>query len=390
MVTPLRRDPPNSGSRTARILASAFLLALSCSGEDSGTPTTPSAPRPAPQEVIGLEIFVERTAIRVGQTVPLAAYGHHDDGTTSVLDAAWTSSDSAVVQLGEDLAVTGAGVGAAEVTATFESFTATAGFEVTEPTPRSTRDRPDDFFGPQIHVVYALPSDLEDVNLDRYGDIERSMEAIQNWLSEEIGYRLRLDTYGGKLEVSFVPLPFADGDPQTGPFILALGNAVAAAIGYSPNKLYAIYYAGRAAGSCGSAEVGGAYAAVYVHREGCSDRSPGLDREVASTYEGVMVHELLHSFGAASSCAADEGGGAHVQDDPRDLMYAGAEHEPGTDAVIDVGRDDYFGHGRVDCLDSANSIFWEPVESERRVDRDPQISRIQIPARDWPLLCDVR
>ena len=73
------------------------------------------------------------------------------------------------------------------LTATFEGFEVELDFVVEDPIPRSTRDRPDDIGGPQIHFIYAVPSDREDRNRDRFGELERSALGIQNWLAEEIG-----------------------------------------------------------------------------------------------------------------------------------------------------------------------------------------------------------
>ena len=183
----------------------------------------------------GIEIVSERTAIRVGQTVgPLVAYGRYDDGTTGTLSVVWSSSDPAVGRGGRgrdgDRARRGARV---EITATFEGLRGVLALEVAEPTPRSTEDRPDDFPGPQIHVVYAVPSDIEDGNLDRYGDIATSFEAIQNWLADEVGRRLILDTYGGELDVTFLRLPFThqEGDGQSGSLVFALEQAIARNLG---------------------------------------------------------------------------------------------------------------------------------------------------------------
>ena len=44
--------------------------------------------------------------------------------------------------------------------------------------PRSTTDRPDDHAGPQVHVVYAVPSDQTDANLDADGTVEASVNAM--------------------------------------------------------------------------------------------------------------------------------------------------------------------------------------------------------------------
>jgi hypothetical protein len=42
-------------------------------------------------------------------------------------------------------------------------------------------------------------------------------------------------------------------------------------------------------------------------------------------------------------------------------MYAGPQ--PWRPSVLDVGRDDYFQHGRRDCLDLARSIFLDPLSA---------------------------
>ena len=348
----------------------------------------PRRPPPA-RQLAGLEILAPRTAIRVGQVVgPLVLYGTYDDGTTGTLTGEWSSSDSGVAAVAPDGTVTGVGAGRTEITASFGGFSEAIAFEVEVPNDRSTVDRPDDFAGPQIHVVYAVPSDIEDGNLDRYGDIATSFEAIQNWLAAEIGYRLRLDTHRGELDVSFLRLSFThqEGDGRSGSLVFDLQDEIARQIGIAPNKIYAVYYAGRSAGLCGSAGIGGRVGAVYVHREACSNSSPGLDPEVASTYEAVMVHELLHVFGAVASCAPNQGAGAHVVDDPEDVMYAGLERGLRSEAVIDLGRDDYFGHGRPDCLDTAASRFWEPVAPGAA---SSGRGALRIREGDWPLRCGV-
>jgi hypothetical protein len=62
--------------------------------------------------------------------------------------------------------------------------------------PRATADRPDDFPGLQIHMVYAVPSDRPDRGFDTDGSIENAVAAFQTWLAARTGGRaLRIDTY---------------------------------------------------------------------------------------------------------------------------------------------------------------------------------------------------
>jgi hypothetical protein len=69
-----------------------------------------------------------------------------------------------------------------------------------------------------------------------------------------------------------------------------------------------------------------------------------------------MVHDILHGLGIVGTCAPHHHLAGHVSDFPNDLMYAGsaAWQLPPT---LDVGRDDYYGHGRSDCPDLGRSPY---------------------------------
>ena len=383
---------PTTPTGRAGWAAPVILLGLACGGgEGNQTPVTPGTPRVSPKELRGLEMTLARNDLRVGQvTGPALAYGRYDDGTTGIVAGAWTSSDPSVVEVGEDGTLTGIRVGRATVSASFEEFGDSLELEVLEPNPRHDRDQPDEVAGPQVHVVYALPSDAEDGNLDRYGDIERSFEAIQRWLEGEIGRRLRLDTAGGRLDVTFLRLAFAaqEGEERGDLLVQDLEGEVLERFGASPDKAYAVYYAGRSGDLCGSAGVESRLAVAFLHPEGCSPRAVGGDRETPSTYEAVMVHELLHVFGAVPECASDRlESSAHLGTRVADLMYAGPEWSGHDEVVIDAARDSYFGHGRDDCPDTAASGFWEPVTTAapRAAGTDPP--RPVIPSEDWPVRC---
>ena len=371
------------------------LLGLSCSGGDnSGTPVTPGVPRISPGELRGLEISVGRNELRVGQILETAvAYGRYDDGATAVVEAAWTSSDPSVVEADESGTLTGVAVGSATVSVSFEEYGDSVDLAVLTPNPRYERDQPDDLTGPQIHAVYALPSDVEDANLDRYGDIERSLASIQHWLTDEIGYRLNLDTVGGRPDVTFVRLPFTAGEgEERGDSLPAnLAAAIRERVGTSPDKAYAVYYAGPFGDACGSAAVEGRVAVVFMDPEGCSSAGVGADAEMASTYEAVMVHELLHVFGAVPACAPNRlEGSPHVGGNLNDLMYGGSEWSREVEPAIDPGRDDYFGHGLPDCPDTAASDFWGPVDRPAEATRGVPAPRLHVPFEDWPIRSALR
>ena len=371
-----------------RLILSLPLFALLASCGEGVSPTTPpkAPPRP-PRALTGLEPFAPRTDIRVGQRIgPLVVYGNYDDGTTGTVNAEWSSSAPGVAAIDEDGFVEAIAAGTAVLTAAFEGFKVELEFVVEDPIPRSTRDRPDDIAGPQIHFIYAVPSDREDRNRDRFGEVERSVLGIQNWLPEETGQRLRVDTYQGRPDVSFLQLPFThqEGD-GFGVYMVRELRREASRLGLSGDKIPVFYYEGRVTGLCGTAisERGGA---VYL---ACSDAELGRDEETVSTFEVVMVHELFHVFGAVASCAPNytDVGGGHVKDVENDLMYVGADREPrGGVTYVDVGRDDYYGHGRPDCNDVSRSRFLEPAPG---VVAGSRTVEVRLPAGDWPLRCEL-
>lgn len=365
------------------LLLCAFLA--SCGGGVSPSAPPPAAPRP-PRQLTGLEPFAPRTEIRVGQRVgPLIAYGTYDDGTTGTVVVEWTSSDPAVVAIGEDDFAEGVGAGMAVLTGTFEDFSVELEFTVEDPNPRSTRDRPDDIGGPQVHFVYAVPSDREELERDRFGEIERSVTAMQNWLQDRTRQRLRVDTYQGGVDVSFLRLSFThqEGD-GFGASLMEHLMQESSRLAVRGDKVLGFYYEGRAIGVCGSAwfQRGGAH---YV--DCVSSPRVGVDEATFGAAEATMLHELFHVFGAVPLCAPNEGRGYHVIDEPADLMYAGegrVELLPEErEYQVDVGRNDYYGHGRSDCIDISRSRFLElapgsaaPVE-------------VRLAAGEWPLRCEV-
>jgi hypothetical protein len=239
--------------------------------------------------------------------------------------------------------------------------------------PRATADRPDDAPGAQVHVLYVVPRDGADRALDTDGTIARSVALIQGWLLRETGARgLALDTAGGQLDVTFFRLATDDAAVAArGAFVreqleLELFNAGFA----SPSKLYAVYYDGSSTWSCGGGDpqpaFRGAFAAMYLRgtppgAPPCS--SNVLGGSVPGYLEFGFLHEIVHTLGFVPSCAPharNDYAAGHVSDSRFDLMWAGSEpwgtNQP-DQMRLDVGRDDYYGHGRPGCPDFANSTY---------------------------------
>ena len=236
---------------------------------------------------------------------------------------------------------------------------------------RATGDRPDDFSGAQVHLVYAIPSDGVDRGLDTGGQIAQTISNFQAWMRAQAGGRaLRFDTAGGALDVTFVRLPAPDTT------FLAKGRQLRdelerqlKPLGFTAwDKIYEVFYDGVSPGpdTCGGGSwpptLVGNTVALYLHgtfavAPPClgnplptSDGTPG--------YWGFSAgHEVLHAIGLAPTCAPHHTRAGHTSDSPTDLMYAGDEGwQP---AVLDVGHDDYFMAGIPGCASLEQSAFFD-------------------------------
>jgi hypothetical protein len=234
--------------------------------------------------------------------------------------------------------------------------------------PRATADRPDEVRGPQVHAVYAIPSDGEDRALDTTGAVAASVDSFQRWLARETGGpNLRLDTSGGELDVTFVRLPRTDAEMKArGAFVRDEIEAALRQAGLlRANKVYAVYYDGGSTWSCGGGawppRLVGQVAAQYLKGEPpgalpCWTHSLAPPGAEPGYLDIGMLHELVHTLGFVATCAPHHTRDGHASDSPNDLMWAG-DAPWQLPPRLDIGRDDYFGHGRSDCLDLARSEY---------------------------------
>ena len=234
---------------------------------------------------------------------------------------------------------------------------------------RATTDRPDEVVGPQFHVVYAVPADGEDRHLDENGTIEGSVSSFQRWLAGETGGKaFRLDTYQRGLDVTFVRLSKTDAElVARGRYVREGIEEQLKAIGFTAsNKIYAVYYDGHHTYSCGDSfrppELQGTVVALYLHglptfQFPCDSNRFATANQAPAYLEYSMVHEFVHALGFVASCAPHHHRAGHVTSPNNDLMWAGDVGSWEFPLKLDVGRDDYYGHGRADCPDLANSPY---------------------------------
>lgn len=209
-----------------------------------------------------------------------------------------------------------------------------------------------------VHAMYVVPADAPDRGL-HHGSIQASIGALQEWLAGQTGgRRLRVVCSGTSPSVAFHRLGTTAAAVVAAPDSHHLIAAELRTAGFdAATRIYAVYYDGPLSGYCGVAA--GRVAIYTVWTRSVCRSDPAAARPVPSNAEFGMAHEIFHTLGAVPRCAPHRASdSAHVTDDRRDVMYPGGD--PAL-AILDVGRDDYYGHGRPGCPDLADSILLDPA-----------------------------
>ena len=227
--------------------------------------------------------------------------------------------------------------------------------------PRATYDRPDDFAGPQVHVLYVVAADVPDRGLDTNGQIAASVASWQGWLRGQTGGRgIRLDTYQGQLDVTFFRLVTTSAAAAPQP-VFAISTELAAAGFAADDKIYAVYYDGASTLACGAGVP--RYPSEYLtgsdSRTGGAPCTGSFAVSPPGYFDFGLLHELVHSLGYVPSCAPHAASQDHVNDSAYDLMWGGGPWASLPDMQLDVGRDDYFEAHIPGCPDLSGSRFFE-------------------------------
>lgn len=202
--------------------------------------------------------------------------------------------------------------------------------------------------GPQLHLVYAYPSDGGDAFPTFANEIETDVETADAWWrSQDPARTPRFDLAalpgctGVDLGVVQLGLTAAQLTPSSGRY-----SAIFRALPrFDPWKKVVVYYDGPIddASLCGtgggSTTTGSDSLAIVYIRSSCG--------QPESPRAAVLAHELTHELGSPDGrqphpCPGDTG---HVCDSDHDLMYPFLSVDSIDELVLDSGRDDYYREG---------------------------------------------
>jgi hypothetical protein len=213
----------------------------------------------------------------------------------------------------------------------------------------------------QIHVVYAVPSDRPDRFAALASGIATDMAAIDAWWQRQDPTRApRFDFFPfpncssrfGMLDLGYARLPHPESYYYAAGGELRLG-ADLDIFARSAKVKNLVYYDGRLEDPniCGSTDFlasndGGRFGFAFVYLDsGCPD-DVGRGEFTAR----VATHELLHNLGAEPAGGPPHGCTdprtvGHPCDSPTDILFPFVTFGDTLDgAVLDFGRDDYYGH----------------------------------------------
>ena len=339
-------------SSSFALMFAASMLLLSCGGDSSTTPApapAPAPPPPAPPPPPPPEPEPEPPAAPAGLQVSATGVDFVEWSWTPVEGAdgydvqftaneAFTDEDEIIARTAEETSYrreeleagtsyflrvrSAAGTGEERITS---DWSAQAGGTTQAPEPppphfdRVTTDRPDDFSGPQIHVVYAVAADGEDFELDTSGKIVEMVGNMQDFLAERIDQVFRIDTFEGQPDITFVRFTdwdesdlldlsiFHQGLQKTIPVVnpATLRQALDQEIETDHDKYYAVFYTFDWGLDyiTGSANVEGQLAGAYIS----STEWARFDPYLQIVYEVTMIHEVFHLMGAVAACAPNPG-----------------------------------------------------------------------------------
>ena len=244
---------------------------------------------------------------------------------------------------------------------------------------RSLVDRPDDLTGYQVRLIYVVPADVKDRNLDTDGTIGKWIEEVRKISRVQTGLTPRFDSHQNKFDIGFLKskytiaqlvgtatstnaddllrkeLPTSEQDSLKGIGFVIDGRVI--------NSDY-----------CGYANLPGKYFTAWLG-ESCWENSDWYNNRPYITWIAMTIlHEWIHNLGVEHTCVKD------------DLMWGrGCEAtEQGDNNSIDANRENYLRANK-SGVDISQLPVWEETIKTRLVNlKFQKTSKSSNPERNSP------
>lgn len=205
-----------------------------------------------------------------------------------------------------------------------------------------------------FRAIYVLASDQE-ADPGKYAAIGPSVNATNDWFAGQTagGVRPRWVRDGsGAVVISTVQLPRPAAAYATATFASVVAELQVAAPTPAGQKTV-VWFDVESPNGCGVTGSG-----VSVLFEAACDIHPTANDVFPFGATYLTAHEMTHNFGAVPACAPHSGGGGHVNDDPKDVLYSGPLDRVWASITLDPGHDDYYATGKPACPGIEGSPYW--------------------------------
>ena len=176
---------------------------------------------------------------------------------------------------------------------------------------RSLTDRPDDLTGYQVRLIYVLPADAKDRNLDTNGTIGKWIEEVRNISRVQTGLTPRFDTYQSKFDIGFLKSKYTISElvgksGSTEADDLLRGELTT--IEQQSLKGVGFIIDGRIVNSdyCGYANQPGKYFTAWLGENCWEDSDWYNNRPYITFIASSILHEWLHNLGVKHTCVTND------------------------------------------------------------------------------------
>ena len=230
--------------------------------------------------------------------------------------------------------------------------------------PSVAKDRPDDFAGSQIHVVYVSLTGVPSKSFDKRGDISNWLDLANIWMKKKLGKEFAFDTFEGSYDISYMKSKITSKeiskvdllDPSrkfSGPTILdRLKREFVKQAGSQVGRKYLLFVVDAPLSKkyCGLGQQPGRIALATPRGDCWNPKSGYLGQDTRfNSASQTIAHELIHNIGVGHPCA-----------EKSDLMIGSgcsmSKYSPET--TLDVNRKMYVGTAKAGA-DILKAKFWK-------------------------------